>query len=435
MSGLTWAFLLVVTLPATALYTCLPHMDLNARGHLPLLGEAATKATATTHISLQIMTLLSWALIVVGYKVAGGVTRPCSTPAPYHSKVIHYRAWLVSGIICVIAGTSIVILAKTLKQDSLRELVSFIMSNYRVNWGTDSRGFWDSLAFSFINSMLSLSLLPLTIQTNWRISRFIVSVPLAVLLMLMCGSRRAAIVLMLVLLMSQLSRSRRVAIFLAFFLPLVAITMVLFGRSILSRLGDGDRSQTEVVSEQTWDHAGYIASELAISHTESLSTLIWFDHWPRLGVDHILSVLRLLPEQSILGSEFAERFTRHATYMHIGDASANDIPVGFIGAVWVDGYWLGIFVLPMVLGLFAAKFDHWIHSRVGMSGTGWYAIAYLNYVIFFQTLNSGTLDFTLSPTTVIAGALCAFLLSGHPGKQRAAVSVGSNGKSARSIRR
>ena len=129
-------------------------------------------------------------------------------------------------------------------------------------------------------------------------------------------------------------------------------------------------------------------------------------------------MLRLLPEQSILGVEFAERFTRYATSQHIKDPSANDIPVGFIGAAWVDGYLLGIFILPMTLGLITAKFDIWIHSRDGISGSGWYAIAYLNFIIYFQTLNTGSLDFTMSPTNVFVSLMCVYILAAHTLKPR-----------------
>ena len=417
MSGLSWAFLLVVSLPAVALYVCLPHMDLGAPGQLSLLGKVATNAKPQVHILLQVMTALAWAAIFLGYKIGGGTPRFRIRPSLCKFPRINRRAWIVTGVTGIIACTSVVILMKTLQQASLSELVTFVTIDYRVNWTASTKGFLDSLAFSFINSLLPLSLLCTTIPTRWRILKILCGVPLALGLVLMSGSRRAALVLLLVVSMGQIARSRRLAISIAMSLPIVAITVVLFGRSILATTGGGNRSTTEVLSDQAWDHAGYISSELAISQTESLSTLTWFDGWPRLGLDHLLSAMRLVPEQSILGSEFAERFTRYATYMHIGDPSANDIPVGFVGAVWVDGYWLGIFVLPAILGILAARLDSWIHSRDGMSGPGWYAIAYLNFMLYFQTLNSGTLDFTMSPTTIVGGLMCAYILVAHPSKR------------------
>lgn len=418
MSGLSWAFVFVVSLPAAALYSFLPNMDLNAPGQLVLLGMAATKATPLLHISLLVMTALSWGCMLLGYVASGGTTRFRPSPPFCTYPLVNRRAWIVTCGVVIISVSSVVTLMKTLKQESFGELVGFITSDYRVNWTASTKGFLDALAFALINSMLPLAFLGLTIQTRLRILRYLLILPLAVILILMCGSRRAATVLLLVTLMGQLPKNRRMAISIAIALPIIVITMVLFGRAIPGILGGEERGAMEVLSDRAWDHAGYISSELAISHTESLSTLTWFESWPRMGVDHVLSVLRLLPEQSIFGAEFTQRFTRHATNMHIGDPGANDIPVGFIGAVWVDGYWLGVIVLPLALGLFAGRFDRWIHGRDGISGPGWYAIAYLNFTVYFQILNSGTLDFTMSPTNVLAALMCVFLLAAHPAKRR-----------------
>ena len=418
MSGLSWAFLLTVSLPTTALYVCLPHMDLGAVGQLSLLGIAATKATPFVHMLLLALTAVSWASICLGYKIGGCTTRFWSPRLICNCPHVNRRAWIVTVATGIIACTSAVILMKTFQLASFGELVTFITFDYRVNWTSSTKGFLDSLAFSFINSLLPLSLLCLSIQSHWRVSKVLFSLPLALILVLLSGSRRAALVLLLVMCMSQLSRSRRLAISIAFPLLIITIAVVLFGRSIIQTIGDGNLSRTEILSDQPWDHAGYISSELAISQIESLSTLTWFDGWPRMGVDHLLSMLRLLPEKSILGVEFAERFTRHATSQHIQDPSANDIPVGFIGAAWVDGYLLGIFFLPMTLGLITARFDIWIHSRDGISGPGWYAIAYLNFIIYFQTLNTGSLDFTMSPTNVFVGLMCVYILTAHTSKQR-----------------
>lgn len=418
MSGLSWAFVLVVSLPAAVLYNFLPHMDLNAPGQLVLLSMAATNATPLLHISLLGMTALSWGSILLGYVASGGTTRLHRSPFFCTYPLVNRRAWIVTCVVALISIASVVALMQILQQESFGELVGFITSDYRVNWTASNKGFLDALAFALINSMLPLAFLGLTIQTRWRTLRYLILVPLAVILILMCGSRRAATVLLLVTLMSQLPRNRLVAISIAFALPIIVVTMVLFGRAIPGILGGESRSAMEVLSDRIWDHAGYISSELAISHTESLSTMTWFESWPRMGADHALSVLRLLPEQSMFGAEFTQRFTRYATEMHIGDPGANDIPVGFIGAAWVDGYWLGVIVLPLALGLFAGRFDRWIHSRDGMSGPGWYAIAYINFTVYFQILNSGTLDFTMSPTSVLAGLMCAFLLAAHPAKRR-----------------
>jgi hypothetical protein len=418
MSGLSWAFVLVVSLPAAALYNFLPNMDLNAPGQLVLLGMAATNATPLLHVSLLAMTALSWGSILLGYVASGGTTRFRRPPSFCTYPLVNRRAWIVTCVIVMISISSVVTLMQILKQESFGALVGFITSDYRVNWTASTKGFFDALAFALINSMLPLAFLGLTIQTRWRTLRYLIILPLAVILLLMCGSRRAATVLLLVTLMSQLPRNRIMALSIAFALPIIIVIMVLFGRAIPGMIGGEERSATEVLSDRAWDHAGYISSELAISQTASLSTMTWFDNWPRMGVDHVLSVLRLLPEQSIFGTEFTQRFTRHATNMHIGDPGANDIPVGFIGAVWVDGYWLGVIVLPLALGLFAGRFDRWIHSRDGISGPGWYAIAYLNFTVYFQTLNSGTLDFTMSPTNVFAALMCAFLLAAHPAVRR-----------------
>jgi hypothetical protein len=151
-----------------------------------------------------------------------------------------------------------------------------------------------------------------------------------------------------------------------------------------------------------------------MSQIESLSTIRRYDGPPLLGCGHWLALARVVVKESLFGIRLP-RVTRQMTEMHTGDPDANDVPAGFVGAAWSDAGWLGFLVLPVLLGGVAALFDRWAITRRWTDG-GRYCCIAAGYLLFFQTMNTGTIDYALSPQSLLVIALSAWAMSHMPKK-------------------
>jgi hypothetical protein len=228
------------------------------------------------------------------------------------------------------------------------------------------------------------------------------------------GSRRAFIVPVVVALLTLLSLRRiRLAMTLGIVIALLLAVAIPFGRSALRMMAGQDTTvRTEIRSDSLVDQCGYVAVELSISQIESLSTMWRYEGPPLLGIDHWTALARLVVKESVFGIQLP-RVTRQMTEMHTGNPEMNDVPAGFVGAAWADAGWLGFLFLPVMLGGVAAVFDRWAISRRWTAG-GRYCCFAASYLLFFQTMNTGTLDYALGPQSILVLGLCAYAMSRMP---------------------
>jgi hypothetical protein len=147
-------------------------------------------------------------------------------------------------------------------------------------------------------------------------------------------------------------------------------------------------------------------SEIGITLVESCGTISLLDLDPRLGVDHLLSVLRRVPV-AWFGWDFElPKAIVRVTTETFSTSDDSDIPPGLFGQMWLDFRVFGPvvwgFLLSVPLSIVQRMFALTIPTRQ--------AIATLVLMVFVIALplNTGSYDFTFS-IDVIALLLCVWL--------------------------
>lgn len=195
------------------------------------------------------------------------------------------------------------------------------------------------------------------------------------------------------------------------------VLVVAFGKSALSALAYGNGVEAVAGTYQSAVSATLrAASDVGISIVESLGTLQYLDLGPRLGFDHLLSMIKLLPEQS-LGFDFnyPERIVRLSTAAFDGPG-AQDIPPGLIGQMWLDFRVFGPMVWGLVFGLQMSVVQH-VFERTKRTLR---SVAVFVVVVFVVALplNSGSFDFTFSVDIVALGVVLLSCVTWRRCKER-----------------
>jgi hypothetical protein len=176
-------------------------------------------------------------------------------------------------------------------------------------------------------------------------------------------------------------------------LPL--LVLLAYGKEIIAAIAFGVPFES-VQSQYSTIAAGTLRalSDLGITTVESLGSMTLVESAPRLGVDHVLSIMQRFPE-GMLGWDFnfPERFVRVSTAAFL-DANAQDIPPGLMGQMWHDFriagplVWGMVFALPMSV----VQFFHETTRRSLESS----AVFVLIVFIVALPLNTGSFDFTFN---------------------------------------
>lgn len=179
--------------------------------------------------------------------------------------------------------------------------------------------------------------------------------------------------------------------------PLVLV--VAFGKNLLAAISSS-AAVDAVVSDDSWTGALLrAAADIGITIIESLGTLQFMDIGLRFGQDHLISMLQILPEQSLgFDFDYPERIVRLSTEAMDGP-DALDIPPGLIGQMWLDFRMLG----PVIWGLAFGLQMGVVQSFFENTGRTRQAAAFFVVIIFVIALplNSGSYDFTFSIDIVV----------------------------------
>jgi hypothetical protein len=367
-----------------------------------------------THLRLLFLTLLCWAGLEIGYRcVMHRGAWSLQTADPADPRATHAERSVL--LACwVLAIASVAVLAVHTKSTSLGAMAGEIAVGMRMKWNAEDRGFLPAIAFSILGAMECQAAFGLFAGRTPRLVRSVVAACVALPALAATGSRRAFIVPVVVTLLTSLSLRRvRAVVSLGGLMALLLAVVIPFGRSALRMMAEEDATvRTEIRSDSLVDQCGYVAVELSISQLESLSTMRRYEGPPLLGLDHWTAIARLVVKESVFGVRLP-RVTRQMTEMHTGNPNMNDVPAGFVGAAWTDAGWLGFLVLPVMLGGGAAFFDRWAITRRWTAG-GRYCCFAASYLLFFQTMNTGTLDYALAPESILVIGLCAYAMSRMP---------------------
>ena len=135
------------------------------------------------------------------------------------------------------------------------------------------------------------------------------------------------------------------------------------------------------------------ASDIGITVVESLGSISLLDLPPRFGVDHLLSVLRMIPTAHRWLGDLPVRIVRLSTEA-FATPYDEDIPPGLFGQMWIDFRVIGPvvwgFVLSLQMSIVQFVFAQTIRTRQAT------ALLVLATFVVALPLNTGSYDFTFS---------------------------------------
>jgi hypothetical protein len=135
------------------------------------------------------------------------------------------------------------------------------------------------------------------------------------------------------------------------------------------------------------------ASDIGITVVESLGSINLLDLPPRFGVDHLLSVFRVIPTSHRWLGDLPVRIVRLSTEA-FATPFDEDIPPGLFGQMWLDfrvfGPVVWAFVLSLQMSIVQFVFAQTIRTRQAT------ALLVLATFVVALPLNTGSYDFTFS---------------------------------------
>ena len=233
----------------------------------------------------------------------------------------------------------------------------------------------------------------------------------AVLFFALASVSRKALIIPLVLFCSKTLllgfrlRRAQICVFI-----LVALTALLLGKSFFA-FTIGTTKDVKLSSPDFYGQVLVLASDAGITVCESIGTIALFEAPMRLGIDHLLSIARRLPEEAIgFPDLFPERLVRKTT-AEFSHPEAQDIPPGLMGMMWLDFRWLGPFIYGAVFGVGLALIER-LRKRFTPSHASscFFAVALFVYCL---PINTGSLDFTFSMDIFFLVLLLVLTIKGN----------------------
>ena len=256
-------------------------------------------------------------------------------------------------------------------------------------------------AFSLTQTWSWLSIVAIfcVVESRWRRLLLPPLLIVAVLFAVMGVSRRALFLpLLMAFLIVVLYRNRWNLRWIAMAaLPL--IVWVAFGKNLIASLAYDVSFETVAGTYHSWQSAVTRASsDVGITVVESVGTVGMIDIPPRLGEDHVLSMMRIFPERT-LGFEvdYPERIVRISTTL-LDDPDAADLPPGLMGQMWLDFRLAGPILWGIAFGL-QMSIVQWLFERTRCTRQSSAIFVVLAFIVALP-LNTGSFDFTFSVDTI-----------------------------------
>lgn len=185
------------------------------------------------------------------------------------------------------------------------------------------------------------------------------------------------------------------------------LVWVAFGKEILGHIAYGYDVSEVTGRYYTFTSAALrTASEVGITLVESCGSISLLDLYPRLGVDHLLSVLRRVPVAWFgWDLDLPKPIVRVSTEA-FSTSNDSDIPPGLFGQMWLDfrifGPVIWAFVLSLELSIVQRVFALTIPTRQAL------AVFVLMTFLIALPVNTGSYDFTFS-VDVLLLLVCIWL--------------------------
>lgn len=273
----------------------------------------------------------------------------------------------------------------------------------------------NATAFSLTETWSWLSIVAIFSVWESRCRRLVLPVLIsaAVVFAVLGASRRAIFIplVMTYLVIALYSNRWKIRWVVVAALPLIA--WVAFGKNLLAALAYDGTLEAVASTYGSWKNAAVrAASDIGITVVESLGTLQFIDLPPRLGLDHVLSMIKIFPERMLgFDVEYPERIVRISTEALDGPNEL-DLPPGLLGQMWLDFRLAGPLIWGLVFGLQISVLQ-WAFRNIRCTRQSSAVFVLLVFMVALP-LNTGSFDFTFSIDIVaIIAALCMCLRLGR----------------------
>ena len=274
--------------------------------------------------------------------------------------------------------------------------------------------------YAATSTFLFFSVVGYALSDERRRSRFLylaLTVTFLVVDTLASGARRNLLIAALFIYVYVAVRKGKYKIHYLLLIFVISVPLLVFGKAILRNLTDLEVANIGFSDVTIAEQFVGATGDIGQSYLESIGTLALYDGGPRFGMDHVFSVLRMIP-LGMMGIEkpWPERIVRVSTAYQSGDPWMQDIPPGYLGQCWIDFPVIGFFLIPLLHGICVGLVER-SFRRIGLRSSPFYLMAYL-VAGFLATmpLNTGTLDYVFSPDivlTVLLFLLLHFLNTGR----------------------
>ena len=299
-------------------------------------------------------------------------------------------AFISISFLFVLCGTFFI----GLGQDTFERYANLIL--FRIQDTSIDRTFFSANAFALTQTLLWLST-GMFFYYAVEKKHIKAAIHLCLLLFagLLMGSRRGLIYPFIILYFGAVLLNQKLYMKKVIYLIPIIILWVSYGKELASSVS---RSMEFEYGSQ-YSTVGSLMlrafSDIGISLIESLAVLQHFSSFlPRLGFDHLLSVLRRLPE-GLMGLEidWPERIVLITTkaFTYSGDS---DIPPGLIGQSWLDLPIIGALLWGMFIGAQSRFINNW--ARGIIKSPAQVILVVLLGLIIALPIGTGSYDFTFS---------------------------------------
>jgi hypothetical protein len=287
----------------------------------------------------------------------------------------------------------------------------------RSNDPTVERTALNANAFSVTQTWAWLSLIAIfcMMESRWRKFLVPVFIVFAVVFAVLGVSRRALFlpILMVYLTLVLYSNKWHMRWVMAAAVPLVL--WIAFGKNLLAAVAYDNSLDMVAGTYQSWQNVVIRASsDVGITVVESVGTIQHIDLPPRLGSDHVLSMMKIFPERTLgFDIEYPERIVRISTAV-LDHPDEADLPPGLFGQMWLDFRLAGPLVWGLVFGLQLSVIQ-WLLERIRCTRQSAAVLVVLVFIVALP-VNTGSFDFTFSVDIVaisLALLLCLVVSRGR----------------------
>ena len=300
---------------------------------------------------------------------------------------------LIMGIILVTGAVSLIIMLSQ-GADSIAESYRWLVRFRNLDPNIE-RNFLNANMFSLIQPLLFLSTAGLLICKDKTKARYEIFLWLAATLFfgVAAVSRKAIFIPLFLIISTELLAKKKVKFAQIFSISLIVVVVLLLVKPLFTYV-IGARGDVKTSASNYDDAILYLASDAGLTVCESLG-VISLVHMPmRLGIDHLLSIARRLPEESLgLPDLLPQRIVRRTTEIFY-HADAQDIPPGLMGMMWLDYRWFGPIIYGGFFGIGLGMIERLRKKFVSSHAAS--AMFSIALFVFCLPINTGSLDFTFS---------------------------------------